>query len=72
VSDIDVRFEPDADELLRLLPVLKERLEPAQLLELHESIEPDLFRYPAIDPPSFRARVKSVLGDDASNAVARR
>ena len=25
--DIDVRFEPDADELLRLLPALKERLQ---------------------------------------------
>lgn len=126
---IDVRFEPDADELLRLLPGLKERrqvnielasppdfipelpgwrerstfiaregpldvrhfdpysqalsklerafdqdlrdvddmllrglVEPAQLLELYESIEPDLFRYPAIDPPSFRGRVEAALG----------
>jgi len=126
---IDVRFEPDADELLRLLPSLKERLQvnielasppdfipelpgwrerspfvareglldvrhfdpysqalsklerafdqdlqdvedmlqrglvqPAQLLELYKSIEPDLFRYPAIDPPSFRGRVESALG----------
>lgn len=127
--DIDVRFEPDADELLRLLPGLKERLQvnvelasppdfipelpdwrerspfiareglldvrhfdpysqalsklerafdqdlqdvedmlqrglvqPAQLLELYKTIEPDLFRYPAIDPPSFRSRVESVVG----------
>lgn len=126
--DIDVRFEPDADELLRLLPALKERLQlnvelasppdfipelpgwrerspfvvregkldvhhfdpysqalaklerafdqdlqdvrdmlerglilPTRALELYESIEPDLFRYPAIDPPSFRARVEAAF-----------
>lgn len=125
--DIDLRLEPDADELLRALPGLKEKLdvnielaappdfipelpgwrdrspfvlqeglisihhfdpysqalskierdiaqdredvasmlktgmvERARLLEFFEAIEPLLFRYPAIDPASFRSRVELV------------
>lgn len=123
--DIDLRLEPDSDELLRAIPGLKETLgvnvelasppdfipelpgwrdrspfvfqegqlavhhfdfysqalskierdiaqdrddvasmletgvvESARLLELFETIEPLLFRYPAIDPGSFRLRVE--------------
>ena len=126
--DVDLRFEPEADELLRELPALKERLgvnielsspsdlipelsgwrersplvfreggvdvhrfdlysqalskiersfaqdladvhtmierglvEPARLLELYEAIEPELYRYPAIDPPAFRQKVDAAL-----------
>lgn len=128
--DIDVRFEPDTDELLRHLPALKERLEvnveltsppdfipelpewrerspflfregsldvhhfdpysqalakverafdqdlkdvrdmierglvdPARALALYAAIEPELFRYPAIDPGTFRSRVHAVFAD---------
>jgi len=127
--DVDLRFEPEADELLRELPALKESLgvnvelvsppdfipelpgwrerspfafregrvevhhfdlysqalskiergfdrdledvhamierglvDPARLRELHEAIEPELFRYPAIDPAAFRQQVEAVLG----------
>ena len=123
--DIDLRLEPDSDELLRAIPGLKETLgvnieltsppdfipelpdwrdrspfvlqedqvsvhhfdfysqalskverdiaqdredvtsmfetgvvESGRLLEFYEMIEPLLFRYPAIDPPSFRLRVE--------------
>lgn len=126
--DVDVRFEPDTDELLRELPALKERLgvnielasppdfipelpgwrdrspfvfrdgnvdvhhfdpysqalskiergfaqdledvramltgglvDTARLLDLYERIEPELFRYPAIDPAAFRARVVAAV-----------
>lgn len=126
--DVDLRFEPEADELLRELPILKERLginielasppdfipelpgwrersplvfrdgnvdvhhfdpysqalskiergftqdlgdvramiehglvEPDRLLELYDAIEPELYRYPAIDPASFREKVDSAL-----------
>jgi len=31
-----------------------------RLLELFERIEPELYRYPAIDPPTFRRRVEAV------------
>ncbi len=126
--DVDLRFEPEADELLRALPALKERLgvnvelasppdfipelpgwrerspfvlregsvtvrhfdlysqalskiergfeqdlsdvremldggfvEPARLRELYEAIEPELYRYPAIDPPAFRRKLSATL-----------
>jgi hypothetical protein len=126
--DIDVRFEPESDELLRELPALKERLdvnvelasppdfipelpgwrerspmlfragnvdvhhfdpysqalskiergfvqdhddvsemiarglvEPSRLADLFASIEDELFRYPAIDPASFRRKVEESL-----------
>jgi hypothetical protein len=127
--DIDLRFEPEADELFRELPALKERLgvnielasppdfipelphwrerspfvfregrvdvhhfdlysqalskiergfeqdladvrtmlargliEPLRLRELYDAIEPELYRYPAIDPPAFRQKLDAELG----------
>jgi hypothetical protein len=126
--DIDIRLEPDADELLRLIPRLKESIgvnvelaspadfipelpewrersasitregnldvlhfdhysqalaklerafdqdledvreminrrlvDPRRALALFTAIEPELFRFPAIDPPSFRSRVEREL-----------
>lgn len=126
--DVDLRFEPDVDELLREIPLLKERLgvnvelasppdfipelpgwrersplvfreghievhhfdfysqalskiergfrqdlddvgkmvehglvEPTQLRELYEAIEPELYRYPAIDPAAFRQKVDAAF-----------
>jgi hypothetical protein len=35
---------------------------PKRLLELFDAIEPQLHRYPAVDPPSFRKRLDDVLG----------
>lgn len=127
--DVDLRFEPEADELLRALPALKERLgvnvelasppdfipelpgwrersplvfregrvavhhfdlysqalskiergfeqdladvrtmiarrlvEPTRLRGLYAAIEPELYRYPAIDPPAFRQKLDAALG----------
>lgn len=127
--DVDLRFEPEADELLRELPALKERLginielasppdfipelpgwrerspflfregnieihhfdlysqalakiergfdqdladvhsmladglvEPSRMRSLYDAIEPDLYRYPAIDPSVFRRQLDAVLG----------
>ena len=126
--DVDLRFEPDLDEMFRELPGLKERLgisielvsppdfipelpgwrersplvfqegnvevhhfdyysqalakiergfsqdlddvsrmiegglvEPARVGELYEAIEPQLYRYPAIDPGAFRRKVEAVV-----------
>ena len=36
-------------------------VEPQRLRELHAAIEPQLHRYPAIDPPSFRRRLEEAL-----------
>ncbi len=38
-------------------------IEPAKALSLFEAIEPELYRYPAIDPKAFRARVEAMLSD---------
>ncbi|HEU0337219.1 MAG TPA: DUF6036 family nucleotidyltransferase [Gaiellaceae bacterium] len=35
-------------------------VEPRRLLELFGEIEPELYRFPAIDPPTFRAAVERV------------
>ena len=32
-------------------------VEPARLRELYDAIEPELYRYPAIDPPAFRGKL---------------
>ncbi|HTW43019.1 MAG TPA: DUF6036 family nucleotidyltransferase [Solirubrobacteraceae bacterium] len=126
--DVDVRFEPDRDEVLRELPRLKEDLainielasppdfipelpgwrersplvfeetnvqvrhfdpysqalakiergfqqdladvqsmleqrlvDPKRLRELYDAIEPQLYRYPAIDPDAFRRKLDAVV-----------
>jgi hypothetical protein len=126
--DVDLRFEPDVDELLRALPALKDSLgvnielasppdfipelpgwrerspfvfregnvdvhhfdlysqalakiergfaqdlddvstmierrlvDRKRLRELYDAIEPELYRYPAIDPPAFRRKVDAAL-----------
>ena len=38
-----------------------------QLLRLFERIEPELFRYPAIDPGNLRRRVEAVVRAHASD-----
>lgn len=128
--DVDLRFEPESDLLMRRLPDLKERLgvnielvsppdfipelpgwrdrspfvfrdgsvdvhhfdlysqvlskiergfvhdladvrsviasglvEPERLGRLYAAIEPELYRYPAIDPPAFRRKVGAVVAE---------
>jgi hypothetical protein len=46
----------DVDQLLD-----RGLVEPARLLELFETIEPRLFRYPAVVPASFRRRLEEIL-----------
>lgn len=36
------------------------QVEPARLLDLFVGIEPELFRFPAVDPPSLRAAVEAL------------
>jgi hypothetical protein len=48
--DVDLRLEPDSDEVLK------------RAHQLFAEIEPDLFRYPAIDAAAFRAKVVRALG----------
>ncbi|OFW07661.1 MAG: hypothetical protein A3I61_17930 [Acidobacteria bacterium RIFCSPLOWO2_02_FULL_68_18] len=41
-------------------------LEPSRLLEFLDAIERDLVRYPALDPPSFRRAVQTVVARHGS------
>jgi hypothetical protein len=36
-------------------------VEPVRLQELYDAIEPELFRYPAINPAAFRRKVLVAL-----------
>jgi hypothetical protein len=40
---------------------------PGELLRLFEAIEPELYRYPAIDPPTLRRRVEAVVRDQTGS-----
>jgi hypothetical protein len=37
-------------------------VEPPRLRELYKAIEPELYRYPAIDPSAFRNKLDAALG----------
>jgi hypothetical protein len=43
-------------------------IEPDRVRELFAAIEPELHRYPAIEPAAFRAQVESALGDSSDHA----
>jgi hypothetical protein len=49
----------DTQDVLQMLD--RGLVEPGRLLELFEAIEPRLYRFPAIDPASFRRRLLDVL-----------
>lgn len=67
-------FDPNAQVLAKLERAHAQDLEdvramiasglvdPAVALTHFEQIEPELFRFPAIDPPSFRRKVEQALG----------
>ncbi len=39
----------------------RDLVEPGHLRDLYEDIEPELYRYPAIDPKAFRQRLSAAL-----------
>ncbi len=41
--------------------LLRRLVDPGRALELFAQIEPELYRYPAIDPPTFRRKVEEAL-----------
>jgi hypothetical protein len=53
----------DVDEMIR-----RELVEPRRALEYFDKIEPDLYRYPAVDPAAFRRAVRHVLQDSTGPA----
>ena len=52
-----------AKDLVDVREMIERKLvEPAKAMELFEAIEDRLYRFPSIDPPSFRRRVEDALG----------
>ncbi len=60
LSKIERGFEQDLDDVRSMLT--NGLIEPARTRALYEAIEPDLYRYPAIDPPAFRRQLDLALG----------
>jgi hypothetical protein len=60
LSKIERGFEQDLADV-RSMPE-SGLVDPSRLRSLYDSIEPDLYRYPAIDPPAFRRKLDSALG----------
>jgi hypothetical protein len=55
LAKIERGHQQDADDAQRMVD--DGLVDTGELMRLFETIEPELYRYPAIDPPSFRAAV---------------
>ena len=62
LSKLERGFELDLEDVQSM--VRSGRVEPAKLRDLFEAIEPELFRFPAVDPPNLRAAVESLASGD--------
>jgi hypothetical protein len=60
LAKIERGHEHDLDDARRM--VSEGLVEPRQLMRLFETIESELYRYPAIDGPSFRRAVEAFIG----------
>ena len=60
LSKIERGFAHDLGDVDQMLA--RGMIERGRLAELYERIEPDLHRYPAIDPAAFRRKVRAVTG----------
>lgn len=56
LAKIERRHEQDVTDVQHMLA--DGLIDPAMLMTLFERIEPDLYRYPALDPASFRRAVE--------------
>jgi hypothetical protein len=63
LSKVERGFEQDLADVAEM--VRRGLVEPARALALFDEIEGELFRYPAIDPAAFRAKVQDAFALDA-------
>ena len=59
LSKVQRSHSKDVDDVRQMLK--RELIEPKRALELFGTIEAELYRFPAIDPPSFKARVEETF-----------
>lgn len=60
LSKIERGFVLDLEDAQTM--IARGLVEPTRLLELYRAIEPDLYRYPAIDPSAFERRLRELVG----------
>jgi Nucleotidyltransferase of unknown function (DUF6036) len=58
LSKLERGFDLDLEDVKSM--VRSGQVDPAKLLDLFEAIEPEMFRFPAVDPPSLRAAVEAL------------
>lgn len=58
MSKLERGFELDLRDVAEMIDT--GRVEPARLLELFEGIEPELFRFPAVDPVRLRDAIENL------------
>jgi hypothetical protein len=59
LAKVERGHEKDLADVAQLLH--RGLVEPRRLSELFEAVEPQLYKYPAVDPTSFRKRLEDVL-----------
>jgi hypothetical protein len=63
LSKLERGFELDLEDVDNM--VRAKQVEPARLVELLSQIEPELYRFPSVDPASLRAAVEALAGGPA-------
>ncbi len=61
LAKIERSHTRDANDVAEMLR--RDLIQPKQLLELFTRIEPELFRYPAVDGRSFRRKLETLLAN---------
>ncbi len=64
LSKIERGFNQDLQDVANMLS--RRLIQPNRLLELYEQIEPELYRYPAIDADAFRGKVRQTIEGSTS------
>jgi hypothetical protein len=59
LSKIERGFQHDLSDLTAM--IARDLVEPTRLRSLYEQIEPELYKYPAIDASTFRAKLDAAL-----------
>jgi hypothetical protein len=60
LSKIERGFDQDLDDVHTM--IAQGLVDPVRLRGYYEKIEPELYRYPAIDPAAFRRKIEAVIG----------
>jgi hypothetical protein len=59
LSKIERGFAQDLEDVCQM--IAQGLVEPGRLRELYQDVEPQLYRYPAIDPAALRRKLDAVL-----------